>query len=166
MYKIKVNEHYNFELGDENNALQLNGETLPLNIRELGNGHLHFIYKNKSYNAEVVSEDSVDKSAVVKINGNLYGVNIEDQFDSLLKALGMSGAAGKAIAEVKAPMPGLVLSVGVTEGQEVKKGDSLLVLEAMKMENMLKSATDGVVKKIFVLKGDKVEKNQVLITFV
>ena len=62
-------------------------------------------------------------------------------------------------------MPGLVLSVLVTEGDEVKKGDNLLVLEAMKMENMIKSPTDGIIKKIEIKQGNKVEKNELLISF-
>ncbi|MNR65826.1 2-oxoglutarate carboxylase large subunit [compost metagenome] len=67
--------------------------------------------------------------------------------------------------EIKAPMPGLVLNVMVQEGQEVGKGDNLLVLEAMKMENIIKSPDSGIVKKILITKGDKVEKNEVLIQF-
>ncbi|MNF18105.1 2-oxoglutarate carboxylase large subunit [compost metagenome] len=62
-------------------------------------------------------------------------------------------------------MPGLVLKVLVAENTEVKKGDNLLILEAMKMENILKSSTDGTVKKVLVVQGDKVEKNQVLVQF-
>ena len=62
-------------------------------------------------------------------------------------------------------MPGMVLNILVTEGQDIKKGDPLIVLEAMKMENVLKSPTDGIVKKINVNKGIAVEKNQVLIQF-
>ena len=166
MYKIKVNDTYNFDLSAVSDSLQLDGKEVPVDVRELNDGHLHFIYKNKSYNAEVVSENHEDKTSVVKINGKLYEVAIEDQFDSLLKEMGMGAGSGKVAREVKAPMPGLVLSISVTEGQEVLKGDNLLVLEAMKMENMLKSATEGVVKKICVTKGDKVEKNQVLIEFV
>ena len=165
MYKIKVNEQHTFELLAENDTLKLHGEDLQFDVREIKDGHLHFLYQNKSYTAEVVSEDHGQKKMVIKVNGNLYHIDVEDQFDSLLKAMGMNGAAGKQALEIKAPMPGLVLSVNVTEGQEVKKGDNLLVLEAMKMENMLKSATEGIVKKIFVSKGDKVEKNQVLIEF-
>jgi len=165
MYKIKVNEKYAFELLPENDSFSFQGEELELDKHELNDGHLHFLYRNKSYRAEVISENREEKTAVVKINGRLYHVEIEDQYDRLLKAMGLNGVAGKLALEVKAPMPGLVLNVNVTEGQEIKKGDSLLVLEAMKMENMLKSATDGVVKKIFVGKGDKVEKNQVLIEF-
>lgn len=166
MYKLKVNDTYDFNLSVVNDTLQWNGEAVPVDVRELQEGHLHFIYKNKSYNAELVSENRDDKTSVVKINGKLYEVSIEDQFDSLLKAMGMTASSGKVAKEVKAPMPGLVLNISVVEGQEIKKGDNLLVLEAMKMENMLKSVTEGVVKKIYVSKGDKVEKNQVLIEFV
>jgi biotin carboxyl carrier protein len=61
-------------------------------------------------------------------------------------------------------MPGLVLNVLVSDGQSVAKGDAVLVLEAMKMENIIKAPADGVVKKVAVVKGDKVEKNQVMIS--
>jgi len=166
MYKIKVNEQYNFDLSAVNDSLEHDGVTIPVDIRDLKDGHIHFLYKNKSYNAEVVSENQEDKTSVIKINGTIYEVAIEDQFDSLLKAMGMGAGSGKVAREVKAPMPGLVLNISVTEGQEIQKGDSLLVLEAMKMENMLKSATEGKIKKIHVATGDKVEKNQVLIEFV
>jgi len=166
MYKVKVNEAYDFELYEENNVLRLDGQHLELDCQELAGGHLHLIYQHKSYRAEVVSEQPEDKTITVKVNGRLYHVTVEDQFDRLLKAMGLNGVAGKLALEIKAPMPGLVLSINVTEGQEIKKGDSLLVLEAMKMENMLKATTDGVVKKIFAGKGDKVEKGQVLIEFI
>ena len=166
MYKVDVNEAHSFEITALNQLFQLEGNDLDLDIRQLGNGHLHVLYQQKSYNIEVVSTDQQNKSSVIKVNGKVYTTTIEDPFDRLLKELGMETGTGPVIAEIKAPMPGLVLSVGVTEGQQILKGDSLLVLEAMKMENMLKSSTDGVVKKIHVSKGDKIEKNQVLITFV
>ncbi len=77
----------------------------------------------------------------------------------------MDSLNSSKVNEVKAPMPGLVLDIRVSEGDEVKKGDPILVLEAMKMENIIKSPTDGVIKKINVKKGLAVEKNQVLINF-
>ncbi|MET1054291.1 MAG: biotin/lipoyl-containing protein [Pedobacter sp.] len=165
MYKVKVNGAQDFELSEENNVFSLSGQDLELDFKELANGHLHVIYQHKSYQAEIVSELKKEKIVVVKINGRLYHVAVEDQYDRLLKEMGLNGVLGKLALEIKAPMPGLVLSVNVTEGQEIKKGDSLLVLEAMKMENMLKAATDGIVKKIYAGKGDKVEKGQVLIEF-
>ncbi len=90
-------------------------------------------------------------------------VQLRDQYDDRLQALGMDASAGKKTGDLKAPMPGLVIDVAVSEGQQVKKGDTLVVLEAMKMENTLKAPGDAVVKKIHIEKGVTVEKNQVLI---
>lgn len=77
----------------------------------------------------------------------------------------MDNLNSNKVLEMKAPMPGMVLKVLVNAGDEVKKGDNLLILEAMKMENILKSTTDGTVSKVLVKQGDKVEKNQILIQF-
>ena len=63
-------------------------------------------------------------------------------------------------------MPGLVIDVCISEGDKIKKGDKIIVLEAMKMENIIKSPTDGIIKKINVNKGMAVEKNQILINFI
>jgi biotin carboxyl carrier protein len=79
--------------------------------------------------------------------------------------LGLDNLQSSKVAELKAPMPGLVLSVLVKEGDEVKKGDNLFVLEAMKMENIIKSPADVTIKSIKIKASDKVEKNQVLIQF-
>jgi biotin carboxyl carrier protein len=79
--------------------------------------------------------------------------------------MGMSSATANKVNNIKAPMPGLIINLKVAEGDTVKAGDQLLILEAMKMENILKSPGDGVIKKIKVKKGDSVEKNQVLIEF-
>lgn len=62
-------------------------------------------------------------------------------------------------------MPGLVMNIVVSEGDEVKKGDHLITLEAMKMENILKASHDGKIKTLNVRKSDPVEKNQLLLTF-
>lgn len=163
MYQIKVNEQYSFELTTLNDTIQRSGKELSIDVRQVGPGLLHFIYNHRSYRSEIVSHDAVKKSMVIKINGRLYDVSLQDSFDLLLQEMGMVSGQGKMALEVKAPMPGLVLSVNITVGQQIKKGDSLLVLEAMKMENMLKSATEGTVKKVLVSQGDKVEKNQILI---
>jgi biotin carboxyl carrier protein len=77
----------------------------------------------------------------------------------------MSNGLAAKVKEVKAPMPGLVLDIRVVPGQMVQKGDVLLILEAMKMENAIKSATDGVVKQVKAIKGQSVEKNQLMIVF-
>ena len=166
MYKVKVNDHFEYEVDKHKADFTVNGESVALDIHKLpGAAISNVIYQNKSYNVEVVTYDALEKTTTVKINGNIYTVNVEDQFDQLLKKLGMDSAAGAKVPDLKAPMPGLVLKIMVAEGQEVKKGDNLLVLEAMKMENILKSTTDGVIKKVNVAQGDKIEKNTILLQF-
>jgi biotin carboxyl carrier protein len=166
MYKVKVNEHLNFEIEKSQSAFMVNGTSVELDEQALTHTNTtNVIYQNKSYNVEIVEVNSLEKTSTIKVNGNLYTVQVEDQFDLLLKQLGMDAAVGSKIREIKAPMPGLVLKIMVEEGAEVKKGDNLLVLEAMKMENILKSTTDGIIKKIHVSQGDKIEKNTVLLQF-
>lgn len=165
MYQVKVNEKYNFVVKTENKQLKVNNEVIELDQIILNKNSSHILYQNKSYLIEVVELIKEEKKAIIKINGNIYTLNVEDQYDQLLKQLGMDSLAVSKILQIKAPMPGLVLSVLVTEGDEIKKGDNLLVLEAMKMENMIKSPTDGIIKKIEIKQGNKVEKNELLISF-
>lgn len=165
MYQVKVNEKYNFVVKTENKQLKVNNEVIELDQIILNKNSSHILYQNKSYLIEVVELIKEEKKAIIKINGNIYTLNVEDQYDQLLKQLGMDSLAVSKILQIKAPMPGLVLSVLVTQGDEVKKGDNLLVLEAMKMENMIKSPTDGIIKKIEIKQGNKVEKNELLISF-
>ncbi|OFY86379.1 MAG: acetyl-CoA carboxylase biotin carboxyl carrier protein subunit [Bacteroidetes bacterium RIFCSPLOWO2_12_FULL_35_15] len=148
-----------------------NGGTIGENpfawdIIEVKNGSFHIIKNNKSYTVEIIKADTAEKSFLISVNGNKYQLHVKDKYDELLKSLGLDTLRSKKVNELKAPMPGLVLDVRITEGDTVKKGDPILVLEAMKMENIIKSPTDGIIKKINVKKGLAVEKNQVLIHFV
>lgn len=163
--KVKVNEQYNFEVTTSDQSLLVNGVALNIDAKELSKDIQHIIYQHKSYTVEVVEREEEGKQATIKVNGTFYKVDIEDQYDALLKQLGMDSGTSHKVQEIKAPMPGLVLQLMVVEGQGVNKGDSLLVLEAMKMENIIKSPAEGIVKRISVQKGDKVEKNSVLIQF-
>lgn len=134
-------------------------------VVRINENSFHIIKNNKSYFAEIVKKNNETKTFTVKINGNKYEIKIENRYDSLLKEMGFDVSATAKIKDVKAPMPGLVLDIAVTPGQAVKSGDTLLVLEAMKMENIIKSPTNGTIKNINIKKRDAVEKNAVLITF-
>jgi biotin carboxyl carrier protein len=92
-------------------------------------------------------------------------MQMTDQFDELLHQLGMDNLTTAKISEIKAPMPGLVLRILASEGQEVQKGGNLLVLEAMKMENIIKAPANVMIKSVKINPGDKVEKNQVMMIF-
>jgi len=165
MYKVKVNDRFHFDIGGKEQGMLVNEKTLNIDISDLGNNLSSIIYNNKSFNSEIVEFNKAEKFCIIRVNGHTYKVDVEDQFDILLKQLGLDNLTANKVAEIKAPMPGLVLNVRVSEGEEIKKGDNLLILEAMKMENILKSSTDGVIKKVLVKQGDKVEKNQILIQF-
>ena len=166
MLKVKVNnkkEH--IVVFDGATKGTINDKNFSWDIIEVKNGSFHVIKDNKSYNVEVIKADMTEKSFLVSVNGNNYQLQVKDKFDELLKSLGFDNLNANKINEIKAPMPGLVLDVRIAEGDVVKKGDAIIVLEAMKMENIIKSPTDGTIKKINVKKGIAVEKNQVLINF-
>lgn len=167
MLKVKVNNKTEHVIVFENGEKGIiDGTTFEWDVTEIKDGSYHVIKNNRSYKVEVLNVDAIEKKLMVVVNGNKYELKVKDKFDVLLKKLGFDNLKTNKINELKAPMPGLVLDIRVSEGETVKSGDALLVLEAMKMENIIKSPTDGVIKKINVKKGVAVEKNQVLINFV
>lgn len=123
------------------------------------------IYNNKSYEINVLKTDRESKSISLKINGTTSEVHLSTKLDLLLEKMGIDTTASQKLSILKAPMPGLVIEWFVSEGDSVQAGDKLLVLEAMKMENVIKSPGEGIVKKIIINKGTAIEKNQVLIEF-
>ena len=120
---------------------------------------------NVSYQTEILSADFLNRNYTVLVNGNEYEVNIARPLDQLIKEMGFEVGAGKQVNAIKAPMPGLILSINVSVGQEVQENDSLLILEAMKMENNFASPRAGIIKSIMVEKGQAVDKGQLLIEF-
>jgi biotin carboxyl carrier protein len=165
MYQIKINDQYKFETVKKGDDVLINGEKVTADIKKIRDAHWHILNNLKSYNVEVVYFDAAAKTAVIKVNNNLYTIAAKDQFDVLLEQLGLNSLNGTKISELKAPMPGMVLKVFVNEGTAVTKGDNLFVLEAMKMENIIKAPADAVVKSVKIKPGDKVEKNQILLLF-
>ncbi len=165
MYQLKANDSFNYKIEKKADKVLINGEEANADIQQLNAVSYHIIYNLQSYNVEVVSFDKEAKTAEIKVNGTIYALSAKDQFDILLEQLGMSALNTAKVSEIKAPMPGLVLKLFVNEGDEVKKGDNLFILEAMKMENIIKSPADVTVKAVKMKPGDKVEKGQVLMLF-
>jgi len=100
----------------------------------------------------------------VLLRGRLYPVKVEDEREKRLRAAAGGGVAETGEFHLKAPMPGLVVAIPVTEGQEIKKGQVLLILESMKMQNELKAPRDGVINRIKVKPGESVEQKQPLLS--
>jgi biotin carboxyl carrier protein len=134
-----------------------------LDMLEVGNQAFHVLKDNQSYHCKVVETDYKNKTLIIEVNGSKYALNIEDEYDLLVKKMGLSKFVAHKISSIKAPMPGLIIDILIEPGQTIEKGTPLLILEAMKMENVLKSEGDGVVKSIEIVKAQAVDKGQVLI---
>lgn len=161
--KNKAGEEVNITFDKE--QIYLNGTPAALTFQNERNGNFLINTKDKTLAAEVLEVDESKKKFLIKIEDGLYPVNLQDETDLLLEQLGMSQMQQVIIKDIKAPMPGLILDIMVEVGQEVKKGDPLMILEAMKMENVLKSIGEGTISSIAVEKGQSVEKNSILIKF-
>ena len=143
----------------------LNGKPVNADVVKLDRNKFHVLINHNSFNIELLNKDENAKNQTILVNGQKQTIEIKDKYDELLKQLGMDKLMGNKVNLLKAPMPGLVLKVLVTEGQAVKKGDGLLILEAMKMENIIKASADGMVKKIHIEEKNVVDKNQKMIEF-
>lgn len=121
------------------------------------------IIDHQSANARLVNANLLNKTFTIETGGETFEVAIKDALDQQLEQMGFGTSAGKQVKEIKAPMPGLVLEIGVTDGQAVKEGDRILILEAMKMENSILIHADATIRKVNVKAGQAVEKGQVLV---
>lgn len=163
MLQATVNEKNEYNVEQTNEEWQVNGAPVQWDIQPLPNGLVSILYNNKSYTAFVESVDRKAKEVKLNIEGNSYSVALKEPIDQLLSSMGMDMRAMQKIEPVKAPMPGMVLKVLVEPGQQINKGDGLLILEAMKMENILKAAAPATVKAIKINEKTAVEKGAVLI---
>jgi biotin carboxyl carrier protein len=154
-FRITVNEHHTFEVQPE--------DVKALDVLQAGDENFHVLNNNRSFHAELQAADYNNRTFTFLINGNSYQVKVADHYERLVQQLGLSVGGSVKVNNIKAPMPGLVLSILVSPGQAVQKGDPLIILEAMKMENMIKSAGDGTVKSVKTTQGSAVDKGQVLI---
>lgn len=165
MLKIKVDKDTTFVYKVEEGQPYLNEKLLEWDISKIDEQMYHVIRNGQSYRAELISWNKEQKSFVFRIEGFEVETVVQDKFDLLLEKMGINDGAAQKMKELKAPMPGLIIGVSVEEGQNVEAGTPLIVLEAMKMENIIRAQGEGIVKKINVQAGNSVEKNQVLIIF-
>lgn len=156
-FKALFSDGYSVRSEDINEA--------DMDIIHLSDTEMHIIHNQISYIATIIRTDLKSKSYTIEIDGNQYDIQLKNQLDTLIEDMGMNVASNATITALQAPMPGLILDISVSEGDQISKEDKLFVLEAMKMENIIKSPMDTSIKTIHVTKGQKVEKNQLLITF-
>lgn len=122
-------------------------------------------YNQQIYNVVIDEFDTETKKFKILLNEKPVQLQLKNNLDLLIAQLGLQSKREEDLSQLNAPMPGLVLKLEVNEGDTVEKGDALLILEAMKMENVIKSKGAGTIKKICVDVNQKVEKSQLLIEF-
>ncbi|MBN7810339.1 acetyl-CoA carboxylase biotin carboxyl carrier protein subunit [Algoriphagus sp. H41] len=160
---ILQNNTHTVEKTDD--SLQVNQKPIAWDLKWVEDRKIHLIRGQESIEAELLSIDRSTKTLQIRIGHQTASLKLKDRFDLLLEKMGMSANGNGSLKDIKAPMPGLILDLMVKPGDEVKKGDVLLILEAMKMENIIKSPGDGVVREVKISLRQSVEKNQVLVLF-
>ena len=165
MLRLKVNRKHDFVIEKSGNDFAVNGVDKAFDIQQIDEKTFHIIHENKSFNASILSYDFQNKTLEIKVNGRTHFMEFQDDNDLLLEKMGIKKTDTKLSNELKAPMPGLIVDIKVTEGQEVKSGDPLIILKAMKMENILKSPHDALIKRILVDTNQKIEKDAIIIQF-
>ena len=156
-FKATVNDTWSFELDPE-------GAEAP-DLVQTGTGSYHLLRGHQPFRIEVIRAEPGRKRFAFRVNGRAYEVHLADDLDQLIDRMGFQLLTAQSVTRIEAPMPGLILAVHVTEGDQVKEGDPLLILEAMKMENVILSPREGVIRKVAVQQGAAVDKKSLLVEF-
>jgi biotin carboxyl carrier protein len=153
-----------FEIDIQNDGrILVNGEPRAVDFHALGPSLYSLIMDNQSY--EVVIDDQ-NGDYDVQMRGHRYQGEVLDERAQLLASRRGGLAADSGEISIKSPMPGLIVAVPVIEGQAVQQGQTLVILESMKMQNELKAPRAGTVQRISVHPGQSVEQSKLLVTIV
>jgi pyruvate carboxylase subunit B len=163
-YIAKINDHtFRVELTDRPDRLDvsIDGTLIDADWKWLGRDRdLSLIMNGRSYTITIEPENG---QLLIYYGGERFACLVQDERLAELKRLAGESETGATAAQIKAPMPGLILRILVKPGQEVAKGERLLIIEAMKMENELKAPRAGVIKSIACRAQEAVEQGKVLV---
>ncbi len=156
-------QQYLIEILDEDHVV-VDEQVFEVDFDSISDQPVHsMIVDGRSFEAYVYPSE---EGWQVLLHGKLYPAVVEDEREKRLRAAAGSRVAERGEFHLKAPMPGLVVGIPVAEGQDVKKGDVLIILESMKMQNELRAPRKGTVMRLRVEAGDSVEQRQTLLTVV
>lgn len=154
-------KEFEIEIVDERHV-RVGGKLLEMDFKSVsGQPVFSLILEGRSYESFIYQNE---EEWEVLLRGRQYQVKVEDEREKRLRVAAGGGVAESGEYLLKSPMPGLVVTVVVEEGQQVKKGQVLLILESMKMQNELKSPRDGVIGRIRVKPRESVEQKQTLLS--
>ncbi|MBL7764478.1 MAG: acetyl-CoA carboxylase biotin carboxyl carrier protein subunit [Chitinophagaceae bacterium] len=164
MYKARIADNiYSIETGKH---ASLDLQSIHFRFYKLEDGGYTLHLNGKDWIADLVKIDYPNKQITLRIEGKKYIVSVSEPVDIFLEKAGIPPPKPKKLNQLKAPMPGLVAKIMVKPGDQIKTGEPLLILEAMKMENVFKAVSDVVIKSVNVNEKQAVEKGQELISFV
>ena len=153
----------------ENNVFLIDGEAQTpkgnAKVEWLDRNYFVVSFNGKTFNGEVLDQNLEDHTLKLKLNHRVFEVKRKYALLDLISQMGLDKKKVKKLKELSSPMPGRVLKIMVKPGDQINIGDSLLSLEAMKIENILKSDGEGIVKEIFINEEQVVDKGEVLIEF-
>ena len=154
------NKAYEFKKPLEK-QIKYQGKTVDIKLHEDPNGFSYIVWKNKKYLLDVIEKNQ--NRYTVMINGVWHSFTVETPISlKRRRYLEEKGEVSSSVS-IEAPMPGKIVDIMVEEGSEVKEGEPIIILEAMKMQNEISSHVSGVVKSVSVKKNDSVMKDDVLI---
>jgi biotin carboxyl carrier protein len=154
---------YIVEIIDDHHV-SVDGEIYLIDFTQVGDQQVYSLLVNgMSVDSNVYPNEDVWQ---VIFQGNLFSATVEDEREKRLRAALGGRVAAHEDFHLKAPMPGMVISVPVQEGQMINKGDVLAVLESMKMQNELRSPRDGKVTRLRIKPGDRVEHKETMLSVV
>ncbi|MEW6718242.1 MAG: biotin/lipoyl-containing protein [Chloroflexota bacterium] len=153
-------KEYLIEIIDQHHV-SVDGEVFNVDFTEIKGQLLYSLLINGHSLEALISADNGEWQ--VLLQGTMYQAQVEDESQKRLKATLGEGTTPSQEFHLKAPMPGLVIAVPVSEDQAVEKGEVLVILESMKMQNELKSPRAGRVCRVRVKEGDNVEQRQTML---
>lgn len=160
-FKVSVNEkEFDIDLVTTHTAT-VNETEYTIDLHRIGIDQYSIIMNNQVFEINIKG-DGLNQFEAECFNNN-FKITVADEKDQLLKRFSQLSEATHKIISIAAPMPGLVLKVEVEVGQQINPGTGLIILEAMKMENEIRSTVSGVVKEIKVKEKTPVEKGEILL---
>jgi len=154
-----------FDIEIQNDGtLLVNGEKRAVDFLSYGDEALYSIIMDTVSHELLIDEQ--DGEYEILMRGKRYTGTVLDERAQLVASRGSSKMVHSGEISIRAPMPGLIVAIPVQEGQEVKAGQTVVILESMKMQNELKSPRDGIVQRLSVESGQSVEQNKLLVTII
>ncbi len=162
MYIPKGNRFTEFEVAEEDGVLKISDskQQHTIDLKALDRNLFSVLIDNQSHLIEAIQRD---KNIQVILNQHQYVVPVLNEREKIEAEIIGESESLASIGEIRAPMPGLILRMEVEKGDTVQTGQPLIIMEAMKMENEIRSQVDGEIQEILVKENQKVEKNDLLL---